>query len=102
MVYRPTVRYPDMYKEYVEDVFKATSLDRNQIIRLALFVAGHSNEYKKILEKYRFADVPLPQPQWTCTDDRCWKDQNYVEKEKTSITSDRRIVNQGGIIIKFG
>lgn len=60
MTYRPTIRYPDIYKEYVESVFEATDLDRNQIIRLALFVAAHSKEYKTILEKYKFPDVPLP------------------------------------------
>lgn len=85
MVYRPTVRYPDMYKDYVEGVFKSTSLDRNQIIRLALFVAAHSSDYKKILKKHQFADVPLPLPEWEWFEDNCWKDQNYIKKEDSSI-----------------
>lgn len=42
MVYRPTVRYPDVYKNYIENIYKATNLDRYQIIRLALFIAAHS------------------------------------------------------------
>ena len=59
MVYRPTVRYSDVYKTYVDSVFKSTR-HRNQIIRLALFVAAHSEEYKSILEKYKHTDVSLP------------------------------------------
>lgn len=85
MVYRPTVRYPDMYKDYVEGVFNSTSLDRNQIIRLALFVAAHSSDYIKILKKHQFADVPLPHPEWHRFEDNCWKDQNYIKKEGSSI-----------------
>ncbi|WP_085522862.1 hypothetical protein [Tuberibacillus sp. Marseille-P3662] len=36
-MYRPTVKYHDVYKRYVDQVSQVTSLDRNQIIRLALF-----------------------------------------------------------------
>lgn len=54
-----SISYSDIYKGYVESVFKPTELDRNQIIRLALFVAAHTSEYKTYLEKYKFPDVPL-------------------------------------------
>ncbi|MDW7617259.1 hypothetical protein SC499_21905 [Peribacillus simplex] len=54
-----SIRYADIYKGYVESDFKAIELDRNQIIRLALFVAAHTSEYKTNLEKYKFPDVPL-------------------------------------------
>ena len=94
MVYRPTVRYPDVYKQYIEDVFKVTTLDRNQIIRLALFVAAHSPEYKTILNKYKIADVPLPHPDWGLDEEGCWKDQNYSKKQ-TPIPIP--IIEQGGI-----
>ncbi len=36
-MYRPTVRYDDVFKEYIDSLFHATHLDRNQIIRAALF-----------------------------------------------------------------
>lgn len=39
MVYIPAGRYPDVYKSYRE-LF--SDLDRNRIIRLALFIAAHS------------------------------------------------------------
>ena len=94
MVYRPTVRYPDVYKTYIENVFKSTTLDRNQIIRLALFVASHSEEYKTILEKYKIADVPLPHPDWGLDEDGCWKDQNYSKKQNVTPIP---IIEQGGI-----
>ena len=99
MSYRPTVRYPDVYKDYVEKIFKATTLDRNQIIRLALFVAAHSDEYKSILKKHQTADVPLPQPEWGKDEERCWKDQNYIKKmDPTPL----KIIEQGGIKIIIG
>ena len=60
MVYRPTVRYSPVFKDYVDSVFNSTRLDRNQIIRLALFVAAHSKEYRTILEKFKRTDVSLP------------------------------------------
>jgi hypothetical protein len=99
MSYRPTVRYPDMYKEYVEKVFQATTLDRNQIIRLALFVAAHSDEYKAILKNHQTADVPLPRPDWRKDEERCWKDQNYSKKLNPAPI---KIIEQGGIKIVIG
>ena len=53
MTYRPSVRYSEAYEKYVKAVDESTHLDRNQIIRLALFIAGHSSEYQSILEKYK-------------------------------------------------
>ncbi|WP_057915845.1 hypothetical protein [Bacillus muralis] len=96
MVYRPTVRYPDVYKSYIENVFKVTDLDRNQIIRLALFIAAHSKEYKSILQKHKIADVPLPCPHWGRDEDGCWKDQNYIKKYNLAPF---KITEQGGIKI---
>lgn len=94
MVYRPTVRYPDVYQSYVENVFKSTTLDRNQIIRLALFTAAHSEEFKTILKKHKIADVPLPLPEWGLDEEECWKEQNYTIKPNVTPIS---IVEQGGI-----
>jgi hypothetical protein len=102
MVYRPTVRYPDMYKSFVDDVFKVTRLDRNQIIRLALFVAAHSEEFKNIVGKYKFDDVPLPHPEWGLDEEECWKNQNYIKNKKEIKNPPQesgriKIVEQGGI-----
>ena len=94
MVYRPTVRYPDVYKSYIENVFKATTLDRNQIIRLALFVAAYSGEYKTILKKHKIDDVPLPYPDWKLDEEECWKEQNYSIKQNVTPIP---IIEQGGI-----
>ena len=76
-MYRPTVRYPDVFKDYVDALFSKTKLDRNQIFRLALFAAAHSREFHAILKKYSFGDVPLPPPEWTLNDDACWKGNHY-------------------------
>lgn len=101
MVYRPTVRYPDTYQKYVKELVKATHLDSNQIIRLALFVAAHSSEYRSILEKYKKIDVTLPQADWGLDEEGCWKNQNYTPKPKTAETSKTqaviKVINKGGI-----
>lgn len=80
MTYRPTVRYPDLYKDYIEGVYKVTSLDRNQIIRLALFTAAHSPEFNAILQKYKLENVPLPYPNWEMDEEGAWKEQSYIKK----------------------
>lgn len=72
-MYRPTVRYDDVFKEYVDAVFGATDLDRNQIIRAALFVAAHTPEFRSLLQSYREGDKNIPVPPWSKQDDHYWK-----------------------------
>jgi hypothetical protein len=50
-MYRPTVRYADCYQQYVDKVFQSTHLDRNQIIRAALFTAAYSEEFLKLMRQ---------------------------------------------------
>ena len=76
-MYRPPVRYPDVFKDYVDALFSKTKLDRNQIFRLALFAAAHSQEFHTILKKHSFGDVPLPPPEWALDDEACWKGNHY-------------------------
>lgn len=73
-MYRPTVRYNDIFRDYVDGVFKSTSLDRNQIFRLALFAAAHSDNFQSVLEKYKKKDVPIPHPNWSTSDNGFWLD----------------------------
>jgi hypothetical protein len=73
MTYRPTVRYDDIYKDYVDEVFRATTLDRNQIIRAALFTAVHSEEFRQVMKPY--LKKALPAPAWSLTDDSYWLEQ---------------------------
>ena len=82
MTYRPSVRYSEAYEKYVKAVDESTHLDRNQIIRLALFIAGHSSEYQSILEKYKKPDTTLPRAYWGLEEDGLWKNQNYIPKPK--------------------
>jgi hypothetical protein len=81
-MYRPTVRYSEIYREYVDRVFHATSLDRNQIIRLALFVAANSPEYNAILSEYKKADVSLPHVGWEPHQWQLWQSQEPTEIEE--------------------
>lgn len=81
-MYRPTVRYSEVYRQFVDDVFHATSLDRNQVIRLALFIAASSPEYNAILSKYKKADVPLPRPKWRPNQSPLWLEQDPQIKEE--------------------
>jgi hypothetical protein len=74
-VYRPTVRYAPAFRDYVDSVFQATTLDRNQIIRAALFAAAHTKEFYDILIDYKKEDVPLPCPKWRLSDHHYWLEQ---------------------------
>lgn len=75
-MYRPTVRYADVYKDYVDDLFCSTTLDRNQIIRLALFTAAFSNEFRTTIEAHLKKDVPIPLPRWQLHNADLWMDRN--------------------------
>src|ERR1700730_15498559 len=101
MAYRPSVRYSSMYEKYIKEVDESTHLDRNQIIRLALFVAAHSPEYQSILKKYKKPDTTLPQADWGLDEEGLWKNQNYISKPKTPETVKTQAVikikNKGGI-----
>lgn len=58
--YRPTVRYHSIYRTYVDSLFHATELDRNQIIRYALFTAANNPVFLALMNQYKVSDVPLP------------------------------------------
>jgi len=63
-MYRPTVRYSDTYRDYINNLFHVSILDRNQILRLALHVAAHSPDFQQTVSKYKKSDAPLPAPNW--------------------------------------
>lgn len=75
-MYRPTVRYADCYQQYVDKMFQSTTLDRNQIIRAALFTAAHSEEFLKLMKQNQKADVPLPSPIWKLDNTPLWREQS--------------------------
>lgn len=52
-MYRPTIRCSDIYKDYINDLFHATDLDRNQIIRATLFSTVHSELFQSIMREGR-------------------------------------------------
>lgn len=87
-LYRPTVRYSDVYKAYVDDLFHATTLDRNQIIRAALFVAGHSEEFTKLMNDYKKGDVPTPSPAWSLSNRALWLQSNPQIEERGKDVND--------------
>jgi hypothetical protein len=60
--YRPTVRYPNEFKKYVDDLFHATHLDRNQIFRAAMFFFGKDDMSQMFLEFNKKIDCKLPSP----------------------------------------
>ncbi|WLR54820.1 hypothetical protein LC048_20865 [Mesobacillus subterraneus] len=79
-MYRPTVRYADCYQQYVDEIFLSTTLDRNQIIRAALFTAAHSEEFLKLMKQNQKADVPLPSPLWELDNTPLWREQSPKTK----------------------
>ncbi|MGM7724387.1 hypothetical protein [Metabacillus sp. Hm71] len=109
-MYRPTVRYDEAFRNYVDSLFHATHLDRNQIIRGALFAAAHSKEFADLLTIYKKPGVSLPSPVWNIRQHGYWMDQRYQPEEggkDVNATKTRqqgpistepiRITNAGGI-----
>lgn len=91
-MYRPTVRYHDYFKKYVDDLFQATHLDRNQIIRAALFTAAYSPEFIKIMDVNKRRDVPLPRPSWELNQVEFYLEQNPEVKQPVIKGSGVKIV----------
>nr|WP_245592286.1 hypothetical protein [Ectobacillus panaciterrae] len=69
------MRYADVFRSYVDSIFHATTLDRNQIIRGALFVAAQSKEFQELLEPYKKKDVSLPSSLWGREQHVLWLEQ---------------------------
>ncbi|MCV9884687.1 hypothetical protein [Metabacillus halosaccharovorans] len=81
-MYRPTVRYSDTYRDYINSIFRATTLDRNQILRLALHAAAHSTDFQQAISKYKRDDVPLPLPTWNLDSTGFWMENTQQTKER--------------------
>lgn len=80
--YRPTVRYHSIYRTYIDSLFQATELDRNQIMRCALFTAAHNPHFLKLMNEYKTSDVPLPSPLWSHSVHQIWLEQEPIIEEK--------------------
>lgn len=92
--YRPTVRYGDVFRNYINSLFHATTLDRSQILRAALFAAAHSEEFQALLLPYRRKqDVPIPCPEWSLSEHGWWMETEYEREkggENVNVNSTRR------------
>ncbi|MCJ7992845.1 hypothetical protein MUB15_32785 [Priestia sp. OVS21] len=80
--YRPTVRYHSIYRTYVDSLFHATELDRNQIIRCALFTAANNPVFLALMNQYKVSDVPLPSSPWQPSSHPLWMEQEPNLEEK--------------------
>lgn len=106
-MYRPTIRCSDMYKDYINKLFYSTNLDRNQIIRAALFTAAHSELFQKLMSEHQKKDVTLPPLPWSVENNRLWMEQdpeikteerdvNAIETRRVEIKIDNGIVEGYG------
>lgn len=93
-MYRPTVRYDDIYQEYVTNLFHATHLDRSQIIRAALFIAGHTEKFSEILSPYVKRGMTLPQPLWDETEHELWLNQKYERKNESTVNEKPKLATK--------
>lgn len=95
-MYRPGIRMDNVYKEWVDELFHASKLDRNQIFRLALFVAAHSNEFRQELEPYMKPGKAFP-VKWQLSESDLWQKQQRSElNEQTTREADLGPVRRVG------
>jgi hypothetical protein len=71
-----------MYRKYVDSLFQATELDRNQIMRCALFTAAHNPVFLALMNQYKMSDVPLPSSPWQPSSHPLWMEQEPNIEEK--------------------
>ncbi|MFD2679630.1 hypothetical protein [Bacillus seohaeanensis] len=90
-MYRPTLRCSDVFKDYLQSLADVTGLDKNQLIRLALFSAPFNKLFIAQIEQ-NASDVTLPSPTWEVFDSRLWMEQNpkLEGKGETSHDDNRR------------
>lgn len=81
-MYRPTIRCSDVYRTYFDELFHATTLDRNQIMRCAMFSAAYNPLFLELMNHYKRSDVPLPSPLWKDSHHELWMEQDIVLKEE--------------------
>lgn len=85
-VWRPALRCDSSFKNYIDSLNQVTSLDKNQIMRLMIFIAAHSGEFKQIIAEYKKADVTkMPGPEWEIWEDGYWLKQTYPSKKNDVI-----------------
>jgi hypothetical protein len=82
-IYRPTIRMSDAYQQYVNAAFHATTaqLDRNQILRLAVFSAPFSAIYQDAISPYLKPGQQLPAVPWRPNEWGYWLNQTYERPE---------------------
>lgn len=87
-MYRPTIRCSDIYRDYINDLFRSTNLDRNQIIRAALFSAAYSDLFQGIIKEHLKKDVTPPLPVWGSNDNRLWMEQDpEIKREERDVNA---------------
>ncbi|WP_053399345.1 hypothetical protein [Priestia koreensis] len=96
MVYRPTVRYSDVYAEYMEKLADSSGLERTQLIRCALFAAVHTEEFQKIINEFSEKDQAFPAPVWSLEDHSLWLelDSDTTNRKEESNELTPRVHNQ--------
>lgn len=78
----PTVRCDDAFGEYINDIYQSTHLDKNQIVRLALFTAPFNAAFVTQLKKHIKPGASLPSSDWEVFEHGYWMDQTYQVKEE--------------------
>lgn len=73
-MYKPTVRMNDIFREYVNDLFHATDLDRNQIIRMLVMTAPASKIFYSKINAHLKPDTQLPDEPWKMHEDNLWQE----------------------------
>lgn len=105
-MWRPALRCDSVYRDYINSLHESTSLDKNQIMRLMMFVAAHSDEFYQILKEYQRDGVTkLTVAPWRSWEDALWLNQTYQQKRgdttPESLDTQRFTLKGNGGVIKL-
>lgn len=101
MAYEPKIRCADAYREYINSLYQATNLDRNQIMRLMMFAAPFSGLFLSTVEgKFLKPGIAAaPSPSWTAKSDLLWLTQGGEGYELQGEDQAAITINAGRIAV---
>ena len=101
-MWRPTVRYDERYRDYIDTLFKTSRLDRNQIMRLALFSAPYSPLFQAQIKQFRASEDEASH-EWEIWEHELWKQQSVEKKKEAQQRANNAIIikDKGGIVLRL-
>lgn len=95
-MYRPPLRMDDAFQVWVNQMFHATGLDRNQIMRLAIFTAPFGALFKSKIDIHTRKNGLTPPPPWSPKHNDLWLRQTIGESREDVCQEEKQLLGNIG------